>query len=456
MTRKLSTRADGGFALFLLCLAAAPVLLGGNRTLAWSLLVLAVSVLLVKQQFACLRGKLKTVWNPRLAPPAIATAMVAIWIIFSLIPGVPFANPVWSEAERVLGRELHAVISINPGATVAAFVRLASYIGVFWLAVQFGRDPRSAIAILRWIGICGAVVAAYGIANYSMGNRHLLLFERWAGFGDVTGTFVNRNHFATYAGLCALANAGMATISYRKRWINAAYLANPALRALSAFSGKPAAYFLAASICIMGLFQSHSRMGMVAFIIGILFAVALLAALGYFKADRLLAGVVTGLLFTYLYASGLATLQRIGETGEIDRLPLFAMSLEAIGKVPWTGYGYGTFPDAILMHRPAGFGAGADITQAHNVYLELAVELGWPVTVVWLATLLWLFGCCLVGAFRRKRERMFPIVAASACVLVGVHSLTDFSMQIPAIAMTFATLLGLGIAQSWSNRAYFE
>ena len=100
--------------------------------------------------------------------------------------------------------------------------------------------------------------------------------------------------------------------------------------------------------------------------------------------------------------------------------------------------------------------AGADITEAHNVYLELAVELGWPMTIVWLAGMLWLFGCCLVGAFRRKRERIFPIVAASACVLVGVHGLTDFSLQIPAIAMTFAALLGLGIAQSWSNRAHFE
>lgn len=456
MTRKFPSRSDGAYAALLLCLTAAPVLLGGNRPLAWSLLALVVAVLVATQQFAFLRGKRETVWNPRLAPPAVAAAIVLVWIIISLIPGMPFANPVWAEAELVLGRELNETITINPGATVAALVRLASYIGVFWLAVQFGRDPRSAIALLRWIGICGAVVAAYGIANYSMGNRHLLIFERWTGFGDVTGTFVNRNHFATYAGLCALANAGMATITYRKRWINAAYLSNPALRALSAFSGKPAAYFLATSICVMGLFQSHSRMGMVAFIISILFAVGLLAALGYFKADRLLAGVVTILLFAYLYASGLATLQRIGETSEIDRLPLFAMSMDAIAKVPWTGYGYGTFPDAILIHRPADFGAGADITQAHNVYLEFAVELGWLATIVWLAALLWLFGCCLVGAFRRKRERIFPIVAASACVLVGVHGLTDFSLQIPAVALTFSALLGLGIAQSWSNRAHFE
>ena len=456
MSGKFPTQKNGAYAALLACLAVAPVMLGGNRTLAWSLLALTVAVLVFGLLLADLRGRIQLVWNPRVTPVAITTALVVASIVGSLIPGTPFTNSAWTDAEAALGLDLRETVSINPSATTAALVRLTSYIGTFWLALQFGRDPRSAISLLRWIGICGAVIATYGIANYSTGNRHLLMFDRWAGIGDVTGTFVNRNHFATYAGLCALANAGMATITYRKRWINAAYLSNPAVRALSAFSGKPALYFLAASICVMGLFQSHSRMGMIAFIIGILFAVGLLSSLGYFKADRLMAAILSILLFAYLYISGLATLGRIAETSEIDRLPLFAMSLDAVGKVPWTGYGYGTFPDAILIHRPAGFGAGADITEAHNVYLELAVELGWPMTIVWLAGMLWLFGCCLVGAFRRKRERIFPIVAASACVLVGVHGLTDFSLQIPAIAMTFAALLGLGIAQSWSNRAHFE
>lgn len=456
MSGKFPTQKNGAYAALLACLAVAPVMLGGNRTLAWSLLALTVAVMVFALLLAHMRGRIQLVWNRRVAPVAITAALVVAWIVGSLIPGTPFTNSAWTDAEAALGLDLRETVSINPSATTAALVRLTSYIGTFWLALQFGRDPRSAISLLRWIGICGAVIATYGIANYSTGNRHLLMFDRWAGIGDVTGTFVNRNHFATYAGLCALANAGMATITYRKRWINAAYLSNPAVRALSAFSGKPALYFLAASICVMGLFQSHSRMGMIAFIIGILFAVGLLSSLGYFKADRLMAAILSILLFAYLYISGLATLGRIAETSEIDRLPLFAMSLDAVGKVPWTGYGYGTFPDAILIHRPAGFGAGADITEAHNVYLELAVELGWPMTIVWLAGMLWLFGCCLVGAFRRKRERIFPIVAASACVLVGVHGLTDFSLQIPAIAMTFAALLGLGIAQSWSNRAHFE
>ncbi|KKM69395.1 hypothetical protein LCGC14_1451270, partial [marine sediment metagenome] len=37
-------------------------------------------------------------------------------------------------------------------------------------------------------------------------------------------------------------------------------------------------------------------------------------------------------------------------------------------------------------------------------------------------------------------------------VLVGVHSMVDFSLQIPAIGATFALILGIGCAQSWSSR----
>jgi hypothetical protein len=35
---------------------------------------------------------------------------------------------------------------------------------------------------------------------------------------------------------------------------------------------------------------------------------------------------------------------------------------------------------------------------------------------------------------------------------VGTHALVDFSLQIPATAVTFAALLGAAVAQSTSSR----
>src|SRR5581483_2739819 len=92
------------------------------------------------------------------------------------------------------------------------------------------------------------------------------------------------------------------------------------------------------------------------------------------------------------------------------------------------------------------------IDKAHNDYLELAAGWGIPAAVCWWAALLWLAALCVRGIFARKRNRAYPLLALGAIVLVGIHALFDFSLQIPAIATTFAAILGLGVAQAFPTR----
>lgn len=47
-----------------------------------------------------------------------------------------------------------------------------------------------------------------------------------------------------------------------------------------------------------------------------------------------------------------------------------------------------------------------------------------------------------------RRRRRYPLVASTTGVLVGLHAFTDFSLLMPAVAMTFATIPGIGCAQS--------
>jgi len=56
------------------------------------------------------------------------------------------------------------------------------------------------------------------------------------------------------------------------------------------------------------------------------------------------------------------------------------------------------------------------------------------------------------GAIMRRQNNMIPAVAASVSFLVGAQSLVDFSLQIQSIALTFAALLGAGVAQSASSK----
>jgi hypothetical protein len=48
-----------------------------------------------------------------------------------------------------------------------------------------------------------------------------------------------------------------------------------------------------------------------------------------------------------------------------------------------------------------------------------------------------------------------PAVAVSVSVLVGVHALIDFSLQIQAITLTYMAVLGLGVAQATNTRPSF-
>ena len=59
---------------------------------------------------------------------------------------------------------------------------------------------------------------------------------------------------------------------------------------------------------------------------------------------------------------------------------------------------------------------------------------------------------CLAGAINRQRDSIAPVVATAATLLVGVHALVDFSLQIEAVTLTFMALLGAGLAQSQSSR----
>jgi hypothetical protein len=73
----------------------------------------------------------------------------------------------------------------------------------------------------------------------------------------------------------------------------------------------------------------------------------------------------------------------------------------------------------------------------------MVMELGWPAAAALFAGLGLLALRCLHG-----RSAVYPAVLASCSVLVGVHALVDFSLEMPAIAATYALLLGVGCAQA--------
>ncbi len=107
---------------------------------------------------------------------------------------------------------------------------------------------------------------------------------------------------------------------------------------------------------------------------------------------------------------------------------------------PWAGTGLGTLET--VYPRYASYYDGRRVEHAHNDYLELLAEMGWPGGLCGLAFLVILFRSALpnLRSARSPVSRSFYSGAVAACVGLLVHSFVDFNLHIPSNALLFLLL----------------
>jgi O-antigen ligase len=163
---------------------------------------------------------------------------------------------------------------------------------------------------------------------------------------------------------------------------------------------------------------------------------------------------LVALIVTAFEISGVHIIERLYSVG-FDaniRASVYKDTLNAIRDHAWLGSGYGTFQDVFPLYRSVPAPDSLVFAKAHNDYLELFLGLGIPGALLFLFALFLILKRCLRGYLERHRDSVFPLIAIGATVLVFVHSFVDFSLQVEAISMCFAMLLGIGAAQSVSSR----
>ena len=123
------------------------------------------------------------------------------------------------------------------------------------------------------------------------------------------------------------------------------------------------------------------------------------------------------------------------------RIQHFEQTWNATLLSPVAGYGIGSYESTFPMFADLRTGT---IRKTHNDWLEMMFTLGIPAAMVWFAVLAGLAGRCLAGVFARRRDHVYPAVGFCALVLVGMHALVDFSLQIPGVAVRVAVVVGVG------------
>ena len=433
-------------------IALAPLPLGAARPIIWDVMALAVAILLL----ASLRVAAVEMrpLAAALAVPILLFFLVIGFVVVQIVTIVPpdWQNPVWQMAGEVLAGNVRGSIAVDHAAALVGILRLLCYGGIFLLSVLLCRSRERALAAVRLVAFSGGCYAAYGLVVYGFGNGTILWLPKWAYLGNLTGTFVNHNSFATYLGLCFLASlAYLVILLERVRFVGT--WRDRLATAIELLGRHPAIV-----VCIFflptALFLTHSRGGFIATLAGsLVFALATSQAPSLRRLRRLR---VVALPLVLVVVAFLLSADRlvermvgIGEDAQA-RLAIYGSTWRAIADYPIFGTGLGSFASVYPIYRTPEIWGFVD--RGHNDYLQNLLELGFPAASCLFLALAWLIALCVRGARVRQRDAVFPCVAVAASVLVAVHSTVDFSLQIPAVTATYLFLLGAGVAQSFSTR----
>ncbi|MGY4748310.1 O-antigen ligase family protein [Pannonibacter sp. Q-1] len=447
---------DTAGRVLLAVMLVAPVPFGSNRPVFWALWALVLGLVLAwyclqfsRSGSVSLRMPLSATW-----PVTIPFFAVAAFMLAQILPlgSFTFTGQTGAVFES-------RSISLVPGDTFLALLRWLSYGVLFFLAVQAGvRKNRARRITLFLTGIVTAQALYAIIALLYLGDG-VLFVEKSQYMGDATGTFINRNSFATFMGFGAI----LAALLVLPPAENEPGSPPPQLRGVGERSGLPKRGFrissqqvLAATaflIIIAALAASNSRMGLFAGGCGV--ATAVLLRLPSLRS-RLIA-------FSLLIAGGLAIVAVYGQgtlerslTVERDadvRWAVYENTFRMIGDRPLLGFGASTFEAAYPLYNVMPRSTSVVFDKAHSTYLAHWSEMGLLFGSLPIVIVLVIAASLLPAALFRGNRQIEICAATGAIVLGAVHSLVDFSLEIEAVTFLFVIMLGLGYAAARERAA---
>ena len=371
-------------------------------------------------------------------------------------PWLASPHPIWQEAEAALGGAIAPSVSIARNQPWFELGRPLVCILAMACGFLVGAEEARARQLIKVIAWSGAAYAAYGIPGHLVDPDHILWREKEAYLQSVTGTFINRNTAAAYFGSCAVVWSlllwELVKLEMPKRPFD--WRAVPT-RVFSAASKKTTVTCSMLFLCLVAMFMTGSRgavvLSLLALIVGFVafFRRYLPRRAGVVMA--LAGGGAVALILLQFMGGGVNVRFDLQGLADEGRLQTYRATLRMIADHPWFGTGQGTFVYVFPAYRSPSASIMGVWDKAHNTLLEIAVDMGVPlaglVGVLWIV----IFAVLFRGALVRKRGLITPVAALAVASLAVLHSLIDFSLQIPGYAIVALSLIGAGLAQSFTE-----
>ncbi|MDY6838819.1 MAG: O-antigen ligase family protein [Thermodesulfobacteriota bacterium] len=458
----------------LVVLGFSVVFFGAVHTWAYTcvqlfLVCLALFFVLVRVRAWRREGRGEISWI--VTPVNLAALVFLVVVILQIIPlpgslvGVlsPNTAAVTKMSEGVVtGPASSYHFSLYRYATVQSLMMVLAILYFYFLLLYSIKGRSQLKSSVKWVLYLGLAVCIYGLFEKLSGHGHILWWRHQTQHGfRVFGTFINPNHFAFFLNLilCLLFGHLYALMGRRER--NRYDRARGLFRAF--MENEPGTHEIVfLSFCFGVMVVTVIMTGSRAAVFSLALSMCVILILLFVKTRKRSLFFLIGALFLIVLVCG----QRIGIEKTINRFE--ALSKEGIfqqermvhnravfpiiKEYPLLGTGLGTFEHVYPRYQPAQ--ARGYRRELHNDWLQLLVEtggVGFLTVLVGFIALMKRF----LGLWWKRRDP-FAVGVGMGCigglVAAAVHSLFDFSLHIPANALTLATVVAMGFLALHSKK----
>jgi len=452
------------FPFYLFVLFWIPIPLGSNRPLAWGGIALVVFTLLIIYLWNYARANLR--------PPEISRNMVIVigllmfWLFFQIAQLIPLPieianilSPTMVEIKTSSSVENLKFVSLSMDLTSSLHevIKNSMYISMFILTILLVNSRDRIRALLLTIVFIGVAQSVWGLMMGFIEQNQIRGMDNPEYVSQITGTFVNRNHFAAFLNISIAAIIGLALGSgiREKRDIHRESYKHYWQSRILDWRIYLVPYF---TLLVITLVFTQSRGAITAFFAMMFISILALVAMkisvkSLYENYKLLIWLIVFMLLVFI-AEMLST-RLVNLDSDIDsRMSIWATSIH-IAKDFWlAGVGSGNF-QFIYPVYDSGLIA-ARVEHAHNDYLELLVEQG----IIGVGMLTLIVSVCIrniITQIRRSknlRRSAYSIAALAGIVSFIFHSTVDFSYHIPANAVYFFVFLGVAMLQGTEHANY--
>jgi len=462
------------FTLYLIVLILSPLLFGAVHTYAYTtmfLVIILAGLLLVAHN---IRKDIKHgVYQFTFQSTSLTYIFVFIiaFLIFQVILFPEFfIKMVSPEALIVEKKSLSASGVFESETTFRHWLSLSSYYypvrgslirwiayGLFFMGLTQVLNSRKRIEIAVFIIlIIGCFEVLYGLIQTYTGSNHIWWFKNTSDPQAISGTYINRNHFAGLMEMCLILAAGYAAAlegRTKQRRLLSRHTTNLRARVSRYLSGEQrfnqrTLFIFLGVVMGIGLIFSASRGGMLS-------GAGAMLCMGLFfifrKGHRRKGFII---LFLFVVISVYAL--HIGADYPIGRFSYFDASFESRNRYTRktldmfedykiTGVGIGNFQYAYPRYQAAE-DTKTFLRYAHNDWAQFLAEAG-IVGFCLLATGMIYYFYRTIQLWRKRSDPFavcVGVVPLAAIAALAIHSYSDFNLHIPANCLMLAAVMAVG------------